>query len=333
MTDEAAILTIAIPTYNRAAYLDMALASIRTCVMELDDANRGAIEIFVSDNASTDDTPAVVARYLDLPVGRVTSIRNDSNIGPDRNVRQCYLSADTPYVWILGDDDLILPGGIAKALSCLASRDADIVYLESYGYSHNAGRKPLYAVASKRTIEYADALDFARRTHVKLTYISAMIVRTKVSLTPYLDVLDDSYLGQFGWVLQLLSKGRKFVVIDDWIVAGKIENSGGYNVIKVFATNLTRIAAAILPGSPALVKTIQNGAIVSFFPRAILNARQNTATQEQKTAIGLELKKSFAGNWRRHVFLTPLLLLPLPLAKIYHIALAVAGRVLRRCFI
>ncbi len=333
MTDNEAILTIAIPTYNRAGYLDMALASIRDCVMELDPAGRNAIEIFVSDNASTDDTPAVVARYLDLPVRHITSVRNDGNVGPDRNIWQCYLSADTPYVWILGDDDVIIPGGIAKALSCLANRDADIVYLESYGYSHDPKRKPPYAVASRRTIEYGDALDFARRTHVKLTYISAIIVRTKVSLAPYLDVLHDSYLIQLGWVLQLLSTGRKFVVIDDWIVAGKVDNSNGYSVIRVFATNLTCIVATILCDSPALVKTIQNGAIVSFFPRTILNTRQNAAAQQQKAAIGLELKKSFAGNWRRHVFLTPLLLLPLPLAKIYRIALAVAGRVLRRCFI
>lgn len=329
----APILTIAIPTYNRSRYLGMALDSIRAALNELDETGRAAVDIFISDNCSPDDTPAVVARHLDLPARRVTAVRNDSNVGPDRNVRQCYRSAETPYVWILGDDDVILPGGIAKVLAALADGTADIVYAESYGYSDDHKRTPLHRFTRGKTIEYRNALDFARRTHVKLTYLSAVIVKTGVDLTPYLGVLDDSFLGQFGWVLQLLAGGRKFVVIDDWIVAGKIDNSGGYNVVKVFAANLARITQTILHSAPALAAAIENGAIVAFFPRIIVQSRRAKADSEERSAIGAELAKAFGNNWRRRVFLAPLLVLPLPLAKAYRVLLALTQRLLGRFLI
>lgn len=51
------ILTIAIPTYNRANYLKRALKSI---AKQYDDR----LEIIVSDNASLDDTEEVVREII-----------------------------------------------------------------------------------------------------------------------------------------------------------------------------------------------------------------------------------------------------------------------------
>ena len=52
------LLTIAIPTYNRAAFLRQTLAGIALQVFP-----RGQFEVLVIDNNSTDDTRAVVAEF------------------------------------------------------------------------------------------------------------------------------------------------------------------------------------------------------------------------------------------------------------------------------
>ena len=50
------LLTIAIPTYNRAALLDKQLAWLATAIKGWE----SECEIIISDNCSTDNTPGVV---------------------------------------------------------------------------------------------------------------------------------------------------------------------------------------------------------------------------------------------------------------------------------
>ena len=52
------ILTVAIPTYNRAKYLDLLLSGLLSQVEDL----RGWVDIVISDNCSTDGTREVVRR-------------------------------------------------------------------------------------------------------------------------------------------------------------------------------------------------------------------------------------------------------------------------------
>ncbi|MDE1010646.1 MAG: glycosyltransferase, partial [Paraburkholderia fungorum] len=51
------LLTIAIPTFNRAAYLQLCLQQVLPDRNFVDD---GTVEILVSDNCSTDQTAATV---------------------------------------------------------------------------------------------------------------------------------------------------------------------------------------------------------------------------------------------------------------------------------
>ena len=53
------LLTIAIPTFNRSGWLDVCLSQI---VMQA--TFGGQVEIFVSNNNSTDNTDDIVNRYV-----------------------------------------------------------------------------------------------------------------------------------------------------------------------------------------------------------------------------------------------------------------------------
>ena len=89
-------LSIALPTYNRAAILDVALKRLIATVAPYD------IAILVSDNASDDDTTRIVEKHAaSYPWLRYT--RAVENMGPDANFESVLRRAESRYVWLLGD--------------------------------------------------------------------------------------------------------------------------------------------------------------------------------------------------------------------------------------
>jgi glycosyltransferase involved in cell wall biosynthesis len=102
-------VTIAIPTYNRAELLD---ASLR-CVL---DQTYPDFEILVLDNASMDNTEAVVRSFGDR---RIRYVRNAANIGLFRNWSRAIELNHSPYLGILQDDDELLPDFIQESVAAL----------------------------------------------------------------------------------------------------------------------------------------------------------------------------------------------------------------------
>ena len=78
------LLTVAIPTWNRASYLALNLSQLRK---EAALHGLAGVELLVSDNASSDATAEVVERARREGLA-ITSIRNPENIGSDANIAQ-----------------------------------------------------------------------------------------------------------------------------------------------------------------------------------------------------------------------------------------------------
>lgn len=325
MSDQP-LLSIAIPTYNRAKYLDLCLQRISEEIDSLNEVQRKLIEVYVSDNGSTDDTPIVVSRYQEMLGKKFGVVRTRDNMGMDFNFARCYELAKTPYVWLVGDDDIILPGKLKKVLDVLIGNEIDLLYVNNYWFQNDYNEKPRNK-ESHGTLEFSSPLAFARRTNVMLTYLSGLIVRSGVGLN-YRGELAGSNLVQLSWVLPLLRDGKHFAIIEDWIVAAKGSNSGGYGLVKVFGNNLVNITSNILQGQPALAGAIQNGAIVNFFPGFILEFRKGASTFSDKD-MATGLKEVFGSNWRFFVFLAPLIWLPLSIAGYYNFLLKGYRRIFR----
>ncbi len=117
------LLSICIPTFNRADRLELLLENLaRECSPFLD-----RIEIVVSDNASPDHTETVV-RNSTLPIIYGRNARNIGFGGNLLNVTAALASGE--YVWVIGDDDLILPGGVQRIIESLtAAPDVDYHYV------------------------------------------------------------------------------------------------------------------------------------------------------------------------------------------------------------
>ena len=162
------LLTIAIPTFNRAQHLATFLSSL---VPQLLGERR--VELLISDNASPDDTGEVVCGYSNRGIS-IRYIRSESNLGADRNILQCYEQAAGKYVWICGDDDVIEPFGLAKVLSYLDSEeDYDIVCLRARGFSGEY--KSRLPPKKQEVLICGSAEDLACQVHVFFTFISGII--------------------------------------------------------------------------------------------------------------------------------------------------------------
>jgi hypothetical protein len=90
-------VTIGIPTFNRAATV---VRAVRSALGQ----TYPAVEVVVSDNASTDDTGALVTALAD-PDGRLRYLRQPENVGAIPNFWSLVDAAGGEYFVWLADDD------------------------------------------------------------------------------------------------------------------------------------------------------------------------------------------------------------------------------------
>ena len=107
--DECPLVTIAIPTRNRAALLARAAASALA-------QTHPRVEVLVSDNASTDDTPAELER---LERQGVRVFRQPENLGMVGNWNALLMQARGEYFVNLSDDDYLEPEFAAQLAGAL----------------------------------------------------------------------------------------------------------------------------------------------------------------------------------------------------------------------
>lgn len=113
-------VSVVIPTFNRSAFLRQTVTSVLA-------QTHPDFEIIISDNASTDDTAAVVAAF---PDGRVNYFRNDRNLGMVPNWNAGIRSARGAYVVLLEDDNWWRPEYLARAAGTL-DQHPDIAFMHT----------------------------------------------------------------------------------------------------------------------------------------------------------------------------------------------------------
>ncbi|QXF36024.1 hypothetical protein CE143_24710 [Photorhabdus luminescens] len=115
-------ISICIPTFNRAHTLRSLLSSIES---EINSLQYYQIEIVISDNASTDDTARLVEHFskrLDI----VNYVKLPENRGLGYNINNAINTAKGRFCWLMGSDEKLYPGSLAKIISELES-DSDIL--------------------------------------------------------------------------------------------------------------------------------------------------------------------------------------------------------------
>ena len=140
-------MSIVTPAFNQAEYLVQTIESVLA-------QNYPRLEYIVLDDGSSDDTPAILARYE----GRIRHERH-ANVGQARTLNKGWKMARGSLIGYLSSDDCLHPQAVSRLVLTLANRpDAMVAYCD-FELIDAAGR----AFRTVRTEDYN-----AMRLHVDL---------------------------------------------------------------------------------------------------------------------------------------------------------------------
>ncbi len=123
------LLSITIPTFNRAKDLEACLESIALQIREAPGL-KYLVEVVISDNCSTDNTENVAMKYKN-EFANFVYVKNETNVGFDRNTLNVVTHATSKYCWYLGDDDVVQNGGIELVVNQLKNGLYDVMTVEA----------------------------------------------------------------------------------------------------------------------------------------------------------------------------------------------------------
>lgn len=106
-------LSVCIATFNRAGFIGETLEHL---AREFTDD----VELVVVDGGSSDGTEQLMAQFVSRHP-RTVYRREAVNSGVDQDFDKAVEYASGDYCWLMSDDDLVLPGAVARVLSALAS--------------------------------------------------------------------------------------------------------------------------------------------------------------------------------------------------------------------
>ena len=120
------ILSICIPTFNRNLHLDNCLNSIKIASehYSID------FEVCVSDNYSSENPIEIIEKYKNF--FKINFNQNKSNEGLGANILKSVDLASGEFVWIIGNDDLLLPKTFKKLELFLNKKEIDFFLINSF---------------------------------------------------------------------------------------------------------------------------------------------------------------------------------------------------------
>lgn len=122
------LLSICIPTYNRADKLKICLECIDDAIKNIDKNQN--IEVVISDNNSDDETSSIIENYK-AKIKNLKSYRNRDNLGFNQNMLLLLNQySNGEYIWMIGDDDYIDSNAISKIMNIIYNYKPNIILVK-----------------------------------------------------------------------------------------------------------------------------------------------------------------------------------------------------------
>ncbi|GAA0751487.1 glycosyltransferase [Ideonella azotifigens] len=309
-------LGICIPTYKRPDFL-------RRCVESAIESAAGRpIRVFVADDSLTDvNRPvldALCAAYSFVHVHR-----NERNLGIDANIQHVVDLCDCDYAWLIGEDDLFLPGAVAAMHDRLQGRDDPFVFSNYQWVTED--HATVLGVASPGAVDgERAAADFIPELLASIGFIGAVLVQRaawgRTDAAPYLG----TYFAHVGRIVDMLAARPVVQISAAPSVANRSQGEDTFTWKKdsfgVFLgfERMCRIAAE---RGPALAGALQDAAV---------NYRREHAYLSLKSTFRLRSQGAFDLRQFR-VYIAPATTIE-PWRKAWLLLLALAPRLLLRPF-
>ncbi len=233
-------VSIALPVYNGANFIREALESILAQGDSFD-------ELVVSDNCSTDGTPAILAEFAARDP-RVRVCRSETFLNQADNINRSVELCRNEWVQMFCHDDLFLPGALARLREVLAHHDSSRLALVSHqpfhlfsdGHTHRsvAGRS---LVETHSEVMSGDARSRPRNEHLHsgrdllkkhlacghVPYVPAVTtaaVRRSVFLQKGGFSSSWVHFDTFLWLEILLDSDYDYLVMEDYLTLTRVHS-------------------------------------------------------------------------------------------------------------
>lgn len=307
------LLTIGIPTYNRAFELDNSLSVLLPQIKPF----KNYIRLVVSDNASTQDNKTIIDKYIAKGY-EIEFVLHAINLGMDGNFSFLYENASSKYVWMLSDDDLLAKNGIETIINILLSKENfGSVYLSNMWYDVNDKHINIPKLLEYRhhSVDfYDDGLKYFEKINYWVTFLSAHIVN-KEMLKDKVDIkrFQGTHLALLSWIIPAMFQNIPNAIINGSVLVCKGNNQGGYRLVEVFAKNFNVILDYFIKiGYPKQIKSVINRKLLrEYFIHFILSGKEQklTATSYAKEDWSLALITQYYGNFDFYLYTLPAIIL------------------------
>lgn len=230
--------SVMLPTRNGGRYLDNCIRSILGQDIDL--------ELIVSDNANTDETPAVLERWRDDQ--RLKVLRLEQPVSVTANWNNTLRAAQGDYLLMMGDDDYLLPGYFQRIEAAIARHgEPDCVIYNAYSYvAPGSIGNDENSYFGERHFHYEAALDremplpaelraaivrdmFRFRVRIPLNMQTTLVRRESASLVPG-GLFQQPFPDHFALNSMLLLADKWLFMPDPLVVIGVSPKSFGHYV-------------------------------------------------------------------------------------------------------
>ncbi|KAF0835964.1 glycosyltransferase involved in cell wall biosynthesis [Methylovorus glucosotrophus] len=320
MMKSECILSITIPTFNRANYLKLNLEQL---LSELKDIDPALVEIVVSDNASSDNTEEVAKSFI----GKLQNyryIRNAENIGSDKNIAQCYSIANGTYVVALGDDDLLINGAVKWIINEVKRNTYGVICIRPFGYDNDFINEcpPSFG----HSVSFKDTAKFLSKIGPLAALISACVINKSLltDVDPY--KFCGCSLVQVHLVILAAKKASLNLYSKKYFIAYKRNNWGHYDFSNVFVHELGKILDSYRPflGAEA-IKRYEKKLLLSYFPQYILKDR---VKNHNISSVKKRFSERYSKNIWYYLSVYPILFWPKYIAIAWGAIVSLIGRLI-----
>lgn len=301
------LLTIAIPTWNRAEKLSCALDRLLPQIEE----NNEYIEFIISDNASTDNTADVVATFSNkYPHINFVFNQQSENTGFYGNFQKCISLGTGKYFWLLSDDDYVMPNVITEIVNSLKNNEVGAMFLESWT-NNIENIEPL-------STRFVDQKAFFNDRPFRHSLISAVIYRHNVfGDDEIFEQLKGNALIGYAVFLKAIHSYKHFGVIAGNSLVTRNDEEIRFNALRIFTVDLREILVLLKKTkySDSIINMITNSFIESNIMVAYKKYKFfNVYNEIQfKTFSYFDFYYKYKNFW---IYIAPLMLCPRPMFQL-----------------
>lgn len=214
------LLTISIPTYKRPELLHKCLIEIFQQIYD-----KPNVAVYIADDSDGSENKKWIEKAIKQhPQAIVNHVINKQNLGIDENIKNCIVSPETEYVWLLGEDDLLMPGAIDTVLRVLSTDRPSFVFA-NYIYCNDDHTKissnPVLTEYSGITREEFNT--FAKKNIWAVGFIGSCIIKKDEWCNQDVGKFTGSYYSHVGGIIDS-SFGKEMLIISDILVLNRSEN-------------------------------------------------------------------------------------------------------------